>query len=79
MTPHQLFREKFNLPFNQYIDIVMSLGLGKPVLDIIKFDDWLHEKYGNYEDAGHSMHTLLIEHYGQEIEEQIQKLLGTVE
>jgi hypothetical protein len=43
ITPHQLFREQFNLNFKDYIDPVMSVYLGKPTLDPIKFDVWLHE------------------------------------
>ena len=76
MTPYELFKEKFDLPFNQYIDAMMSVIMGKPILDPFKFDDWLHEKYGNYEESGHSMYTLLIEHYGQETADQIRGLLG---
>ena len=44
----------------------MSAITGKPTLDIHKFDKWLHEKYGNYEDTGHFMQTLLAKYYGQE-------------
>ena len=79
MTPPEafrLFKEKFKLPFNKYMDAELSVGLGKPVLDLFKFDDWLHEQYGNYEENGHSMQTLLAEHYGQETADQIQQLLG---
>jgi hypothetical protein len=75
-TGHQLFREKFDLDFRNYLDGMVSFCLGKPVLDLFKFDRWLHEKYGSYESTGHSMQTLLVEKYGQETADQIQKLLS---
>jgi len=72
-----LFKEKFNLKFNEYMDPIMSIASGmKPCLDVVKFDDWLHEKYGNYEATGHSMQSLLVEKYGQETADQVQQLLG---
>ena len=76
MTPHQFFKETFGLRFEHYLDGVQSACLGKPILDPFKFDAWLHEKFGNYEETGHTMQTLLIEKYGKETAEHVQKLLG---
>jgi hypothetical protein len=76
MSPYQFFKETFDLPFNKYLDTLMSAQTGKPMLDIFKFDEWLHEKYGNYEESGHSMLTILIEKYGQEAADRIRELVG---
>ena len=74
MTVYQFFKDHFNLPFNKYIDVQMSFVLGKPVLDIFKFDEWLHEKYGNYEDSGDSMRTIILKQYGQDVMDKIEML-----
>lgn len=36
---------------NTYLDARMSLLKRSPTIDIFKFDDWLHEKHGDYEDS----------------------------
>lgn len=42
-----------------------ALITGKVRLDIIKFDDWLHVKHGNYEvDKNVSMAQLVAKEYG---------------
>ena len=76
MTLYQLFKEKFGLRFNDYLDVQMSAISGKPTIDPFKFDDWLHEKYGNYEEDGYSMETLLIKQYGQGVADQIRIGIG---
>ena len=73
MTPYQFFKEQFNLNFKDYIDTTLSVAFGKPILDTYKFDVWLREQYGNFEEEGHSMLTLLKKHYGEEVAAQIQK------
>lgn len=42
-----------------------SLIFGKIKLDIVKFDDWLHRKHGDYEDEGMSMSDLILSEYGK--------------
>ena len=78
MTPldaHRFFRHTFDLRFTEYMDAELFVTLRKPVLDVFKFDDWLHEQHGNYEKEGLSMQTLLIKHYGQDVADKIQQLL----
>jgi hypothetical protein len=50
--------------FNEFLDPLSTITL-KPILDIFKFDDFLHEKHGNYEKKM-SMKKLLETHYGEE-------------
>ena len=45
-------------------------------IDIIKFDDWLHGKYGNYEiDNNMSMSQIISKKYGIEAKVFIEKYL----
>ena len=75
MTPHEFFHKTFNLNFAKFADPLMFVATGNLMLDPFKFDDWLHEKYGNYEENGLSMQTLLIKHYGQEVADYVQELI----
>lgn len=45
--PHEVVR---NLA-----DIKMAIILNRPIMDLMKFDDYLHQKYGDYEKEGNSM------------------------
>jgi hypothetical protein len=75
MTPYQLFKEQFGLPFNKYIDVSVSSICGKPIIDIFKFDEWLRTRFGNYEESGFTMESLLVKHYGKDVADQIQSFL----
>jgi hypothetical protein len=44
-------------------------------IDPYKFDDYLHEKHGNYEDKGLGMNTLLEKEYGHSAMLLIKALL----
>ena len=48
---------------------MLSLLYHRPVLDIFAFDDFLHSKYGEYEEQGKSMHDVVLEHYGEKVAE----------
>ena len=62
MTPNQTFRKGMQKHFGlsttaagEFMDPIF-IQLGKQVkLDVLKFDDWLHEKHGEYENDGLSM------------------------
>lgn len=43
------------------------------ILDIFVLDDFLHSKYGDYENQGYTMHELLQEKYGTECVEFVEK------
>lgn len=42
-------------------DVETAMILNRPVMSMFKFDEWLHEKYGDYESEGRSMHDLFNE------------------
>lgn len=46
-------------------DGMLSLLYHRPVLDIFAFDDFLHSKYGAYEEKEISMKELIKKEYGQ--------------
>ena len=43
----------------QKTDKAMTIILGRVVLDLYEFDNFLHYKHGNYENEGFSMETLI--------------------
>lgn len=65
----------FKLPHpNKYL-CSTAIIQKKGVLDIIKFDDWLHEQYGQYENKGLSMQDLIRKEYGEEAVHFIKECL----
>lgn len=47
-------------------DVKMAIVMGRPVLNIFKFDDWLHYKYGDYEREGKSMKDMFEQLFGDD-------------
>lgn len=50
-------------------DNLMAMIMKRPILDVFEFDDYLHEKYGNYEDQGKSQEDIFKELFGDKIEQ----------
>lgn len=57
-------------------DKLMSVVFRLVIIGIFAFDDWLHEKYGNYEEEGKSMRDIVTEHYGEKGMKMILNLIG---
>jgi hypothetical protein len=73
---HKKFREFFpGLRFNDYMDALLSVAYGEPKIDIGKFDDYLHDKHGDYESGGLSMEGLLAKIYGDNAAGFIRELI----
>jgi len=50
---------------NNYLDTIMTSVSGKLTLDILKMDNWLHHKHGEYEEENkHSMSSFIKQEYG---------------
>jgi hypothetical protein len=68
-----------NFPYGErrlYFDILLSIAFNRPVLDFPKFDDWMHEIYGEYEDErGLSLYDLLVKEKGIEFAKYIEGLI----
>ena len=81
-TPHQISNEwqkfeiKYRVPkFSKLINNNLVL-LGKFVIDIIKFDDWLHKQFGDY-SKDKSMSGILLEKYGYDIQQYVKQMIET--
>jgi hypothetical protein len=60
----------------KYLDTTMSALDMSPVLDPMLFDDYLHEKFGNYDDEdGMSMAELIENKYGKEAREFVESMI----
>jgi hypothetical protein len=65
------FTKKMNEFFNlkngrKYLDTQLMLITGRLELDVLKLDDLLHERHGNYEDDGKSMSVITLQEYGNQ-------------
>lgn len=70
------FQRVFGIGFKPFYDGLMSVVSKQLCIDIMKFDEWLHEKHGDYEDAGQSMDDCIREHYGEEGVKLINEVIG---
>lgn len=70
------FEGIFGIKFSKVHDKLMSVVFRLVIIDIFAFDDWLHEKYGNYEEEGKSMRDIVTEHYGEKGMKMILNLIG---
>jgi hypothetical protein len=60
---------------NRFLDEIF-LQLRREVrIDVIKFDDWLHAKHGEYENDGQSMEEVITKHYGEPATTFIRSLI----
>jgi len=70
------FMAVFGIGFKPFYDGLMSVASKQLCIDILKFDEWLHEKHGNYEDSGKNMDDCIREHYGDEGARLINEVIG---
>lgn len=70
------FQRVFGIGFKPFYDGLMSVASKQLCIDIMKFDEWLHEKHGDYENAGQSMDNCIREHYGEEGARLINEVIG---
>ena len=69
------FEAYFSVSFERFYNGMMSVISKKLTIDIFKFDDWLHEKHGDYEKDGLSMSGIIYRKYGKEANEFIESLI----
>jgi hypothetical protein len=69
------FRHVFNMDIKRFLDNPMTAWAGHLSIDFIAFDDYLHKLHGDYEDRGLSMRDVVIENYGAEADEILDKLI----
>ena len=61
---------------HKFIDLLMLRLRMKCTLDIMKFDDWLHEQHGEYEEAGQSMSDVITLYYGKTATAWVKRQIG---
>jgi hypothetical protein len=76
MNAHRLFHKIFRQHFTDYQDLELTVYFLRPILDLQKFDDWLHGRFGEYEAEGLSMCDVLAREYGETVAMQVKGLLG---
>ena len=71
------FQKFFGTFKSEWVDNLLSAITKHFVLDIIKFDEWLYEKHGNYDEGENaiSMKELILREYGADAEQFMQSLL----
>ena len=47
-------------------DVKMAMIMKRPILDIFKFDDYLHDQYGDYESENKSMLDMFKKLFGDD-------------
>ena len=57
---------KYNIPSKALKPSIISVFLHRPILDTFVFDDWVHEKYGDYESEGKSLNDMFKLIFGDE-------------
>lgn len=57
---------------NDYLDPLLTMVTRKPSMDIFALDEWLHERFGDYEDAEKSMNDIILEKFGKEALDFVQ-------
>ena len=57
-VPHEIVR---NLA-----DMQISMIMNRPIFNVFKFDDWLHEKFGDYESEKKSMRDIFSQLFGDD-------------
>ena len=58
---NELFRMKNG---HTYLDTFLMQLTGQIELDVLKLDDLLHERHGEYEQQGKSMSDITVQEYG---------------
>lgn len=69
------FIETFQTTIEDVYDPFLSFVEGKFMIDIIRFDDILHRKIGDYEVEGLSMKDVILREFGNKGIELINELI----
>jgi len=59
------FEDAFKCSIQPFYDGLLTVAFKRIVIDIIKFDDYLHQVHGNYEEENKSMEDIVKEYYGE--------------
>ncbi|KAA6347843.1 hypothetical protein EZS27_004708 [termite gut metagenome] len=69
------FRHCFGISLRAFHDGITTIVFEKVSINPFKFDDYLHDLYGNYEDENKTLEDIILEKYGEEALKLIKELL----
>jgi hypothetical protein len=69
------FRRVFSMEIAPFYDSQATVLFNKVCINPFRFDDWLHRRFGDYEERGLSMREFVIEKYGIKGVELLCKLI----
>ena len=69
------FQQLFEMSFEVFYDGLISWVSGKYCIDVVRFDDALHSRFGPYERRGLSMRDLVLEKFGRAALDCLEGLL----
>ena len=69
------FQKIFGIPFNDFYDGFMSWVSGHISIDIARFDEYLHDRFGQYENQGLSMQDIILMNYGRKAVDLVEGLI----
>jgi len=69
------FTDVFNLRIGDFHDPILSIAFGCVLIDVLKFDEWLHQRLGSYEDQGLNMQQLVVQHFGSDAWEFLSSII----
>lgn len=77
----KLFRQYFKTQPDEYFDPLLGFLTRSFVIDIIKLDELMHARHGDYDEGPDaiSMSDLIIREYGSDARDFIDSLLGADE
>jgi hypothetical protein len=58
------FQRCFGLPIGDFCDGMMTVACGRLVIDIVKFDNYMTGRHGDYTAEGKSIGDIVREKYG---------------
>lgn len=71
----KLFYKKMEMPLEKFCDIFSTIQRKSFTIDLIKFDDFLHEEHEYKEENHGSISDFLIEFYGQEFCDFVESII----
>lgn len=69
------FLGTLHMSITEVYDPFVSFAMQKFQIDIIRFDDKLHRKFGDYEQQGMSMKDVIANNYGEQGLKLIEQLI----
>lgn len=59
----------------RFLDRLAIMASRRVALDVLAFDEWLHERHGEYENDGLSMADCIAKHYGERAKAFVESLI----